>query len=60
MFANMERGAYFISTARGKLVKRDAVARALETGQLAGYAGDVWLPQPAPAGHPGGPCPGTP
>jgi porphyrinogen peroxidase len=52
MFANMKRGAYFISTARGKLVKRDAVARALETGQLAGYAGDVWLPQPAPAGHP--------
>ena len=25
---------------------------ALESGQLAGYAGDVWFPQPAPADHP--------
>jgi len=26
--------------------------RALESGQLAGYAGDVWFPQPAPRDHP--------
>ncbi len=26
--------------------------RALESGKLAGYAGDVWFPQPAPADHP--------
>jgi formate dehydrogenase len=26
--------------------------RALESGQLAGYAGDVWFPQPAPKDHP--------
>lgn len=26
--------------------------RALESGQLAGYAGDVWHPQPAPSDHP--------
>ncbi len=26
--------------------------RALESGQLAGYAGDVWFPQPAPQDHP--------
>ena len=26
--------------------------RALESGQLAGYAGDVWFPQPAPSDHP--------
>ena len=26
--------------------------KALESGQLAGYAGDVWYPQPAPANHP--------
>ena len=25
---------------------------ALKSGQLAGYAGDVWFPQPAPADHP--------
>ncbi len=50
--ANFKRGAYLINTARGKLCDRDAVAAALENGQLAGYAGDVWFPQPAPADHP--------
>ncbi len=49
---NFKRGAYLINTARGKLCDRDAVVRALESGQLAGYAGDVWFPQPAPADHP--------
>jgi formate dehydrogenase len=48
----MKRGAYLINTARGKICDRDAIARALESGQLAGYAGDVWFPQPAPADHP--------
>jgi formate dehydrogenase len=48
----MKRGTYLVNTARGKIVDRDAVVRALESGQLAGYAGDVWFPQPAPADHP--------
>ena len=48
----MKRGAYLVNTARGKICDRDAVARALESGQLAGYAGDVWFPQPAPQDHP--------
>ncbi|HEX8654700.1 MAG TPA: NAD-dependent formate dehydrogenase [Allosphingosinicella sp.] len=52
MIARMKRGAYLVNTARGKIADRDAVARALESGQLAGYAGDVWFPQPAPADHP--------
>ena len=52
MIAGMKRGAYLVNTARGKICNRDAVARALETGQLAGYAGDVWFPQPAPRDHP--------
>src|SRR4029453_8499651 len=52
MIARMKRGAYLVNTARGKIVDRDAVARALESGQLAGYAGDVWFPQPAPRDHP--------
>jgi formate dehydrogenase len=52
MFAAMKRGTYLINTARGKICDRDAVVRALESGQLAGYAGDVWFPQPAPADHP--------
>ncbi|PFH09981.1 formate dehydrogenase [Collimonas sp. PA-H2] len=50
--AGFKRGAYLINTARGKLCDRDAIAAALESGQLAGYAGDVWFPQPAPADHP--------
>jgi len=52
MIAKMKRGAYIVNTARGKICARDAVARALESGQLAGYAGDVWFPQPAPQDHP--------
>ncbi len=52
LLAKMKRGAYLVNTARGKICDRDAVARACESGQLAGYAGDVWFPQPAPADHP--------
>ncbi|MFL6238908.1 MAG: NAD-dependent formate dehydrogenase [Actinomycetes bacterium] len=52
MLARMRRGAYLVNTARAKIVDRDAVVRALESGQLAGYAGDVWFPQPAPQDHP--------
>jgi formate dehydrogenase len=48
----MKRGTYIVNTARGKLCDRDAIVRALENGQLAGYAGDVWYPQPAPKDHP--------
>ena len=49
---HFKRGAYLINTARGKLCDRDAIVQALESGQLAGYAGDVWFPQPAPGDHP--------
>lgn len=52
LLSKMKRGAYLINTARGKICDRDAIARALEGGQLAGYAGDVWFPQPAPVDHP--------
>jgi formate dehydrogenase len=52
LIAKMKRGAYLVNTARGKICDRDAIVRALETGQLAGYAGDVWFPQPAPRDHP--------
>ena len=52
MIARMKRGAYLVNTARGKIADRNAVADALESGQLAGYAGDVWFPQPAPRDHP--------
>lgn len=52
MIAKMKRGAYLINTARGKICDANAVAKALESGQLAGYAGDVWFPQPPPKDHP--------
>lgn len=47
-----KRGTFLVNTARGKLCDRDAIVRALESGKLAGYAGDVWFPQPAPQDHP--------
>jgi formate dehydrogenase len=52
LIAKMKRGAYLVNTARAKICDRDAVVRALKSGQLAGYAGDVWFPQPAPQDHP--------
>jgi formate dehydrogenase len=52
LIGKMKRGAYLVNTARGKICDRDAVVRALKSGQLAGYAGDVWFPQPAPKDHP--------
>ncbi len=52
LIGKMKRGAYLINTARGKIVDRDAVVKSLESGHLAGYAGDVWFPQPAPKDHP--------
>src|SRR3984893_8276680 len=52
LIGKMKRGAYLINTARGKICNRDAIANALKSGHLAGYAGDVWFPQPAPQDHP--------
>jgi formate dehydrogenase len=48
----MKKGAYLVNTARGRIVNTAALVTAMEKGQLAGYAGDVWYPQPAPADHP--------
>ncbi|MCW2936589.1 MAG: Formate dehydrogenase [Actinomycetia bacterium] len=52
LIATMKRGAYIVNTARAEICDRDAIVRALDSGQIAGYAGDVWFPQPAPADHP--------
>ncbi|HEY1858592.1 NAD-dependent formate dehydrogenase [Acidocella sp.] len=52
LIAKMKRGAYIVNTARAKICNRDAIVQALESGQLAGYAGDVWFPQPPPNDHP--------
>ena len=51
LISKMKKGAYIVNTARGKICDKDAVADALKSGQLAGYAGDVWFPQPAPNDH---------
>ena len=51
LIGKMKRGAYIVNTARGKICDKDAIARALGSGQLSGYAGDVWFPQPAPNDH---------
>ncbi|MCS3494512.1 formate dehydrogenase [Arthrobacter sp. JUb119] len=52
LLSTMRRGSYIVNPARGAIADRDAIVRALESGQLAGYAGDVWAPQPAPVDHP--------
>ena len=49
---NFKCGSYLINTARGKLCDRNVIAQALQEGHLAGYAGDVWFPQPPPTDHP--------
>jgi len=52
LLSKMKRGGYIVNTARGKICDRDAIVRALKSGQIAGYAGDVWFPQPPPQDHP--------
>jgi formate dehydrogenase len=52
LIGKMKRGANLVNTARGKICDRYPVVRGLESGQLAGYAGCVWFPQPAPKDHP--------
>lgn len=48
----MRSSAVLINTARGTLVDTDALAQALEHGQIAGAALDVLDPEPVPGGHP--------
>ncbi len=51
LISKMKQGAYIVNTARGKICNKDDIAAALKSGQLSGYAGDVWFPQPAPNDH---------
>lgn len=50
--SQMDDDSYIVNTARGKIVDADALVDALESDELAGYAGDVWYPEPAPEDHP--------
>jgi formate dehydrogenase len=48
MIGRMKRGAYLVNTARGEICDPEAIGRALETGQLAGYATDTQILRDAP------------
>ncbi|VVT46510.1 uncharacterized protein SAPINGB_P001249 [Magnusiomyces paraingens] len=52
LLSKMKRGAWLVNTARGAICVQEDVVEALKSGQLRGYGGDVWFPQPAPANHP--------
>lgn len=52
LLSRMKKGAYLVNTARGAIVDTDALVKIMEEDHLAGYAGDVWYPQPAPSDHP--------
>ncbi|MCJ1239930.1 formate dehydrogenase (NAD+) [Varicellaria rhodocarpa] len=52
LLSKMKKGSWLVNTARGAIVVKEDVADALASGQLRGYGGDVWFPQPAPKDHP--------
>lgn len=51
-FAAMRSGSYLVNTARGKVVRQDALERALREGPLAAAALDVFESEPAILGNP--------
>ena len=50
--AMMNRGAILINTGRGPLVDEEAVAKALDEGQLMAYGADVMAQEPPQKNHP--------
>jgi hypothetical protein len=51
LLKHFKKGAWLVNTARGAICDKDAVAEAIKSGHLNGYAGDVWNVQPAPKDH---------
>jgi D-2-hydroxyacid dehydrogenase (NADP+) len=52
IFAAMKPTSYFINLARGGVVDDEALIKALENGQIAGAALDVFSHEPLPENHP--------
>ncbi|HJQ36989.1 MAG TPA: NAD(P)-dependent oxidoreductase [Thermoanaerobaculia bacterium] len=53
--ASLKRGSYLINASRGEVLDQNAALRALEEGQLAGLALDVFDPEPPAGGFPDDP-----
>ncbi|OAY25819.1 formate dehydrogenase, mitochondrial [Manihot esculenta] len=49
--AKMKKGVLIVNNARGAIMDTQAVVDACSSGQIGGYSGDVWYPQPAPKDH---------
>ncbi|XP_047313362.1 formate dehydrogenase, mitochondrial [Impatiens glandulifera] len=50
--SKMKKGVLIVNNARGAIMDTQAVVDACSSGQIGGYSGDVWYPQPAPKDHP--------
>ncbi len=51
-FARLPRGAFLINPARGRHLVEEELLEALDSGQIAGAALDVFREEPLPKGHP--------
>ena len=51
-FKEMKKTAVLVNTARGEVVDQEALAKALEAGEIAHAGLDVLSPEPVPADHP--------
>ncbi|XP_027184955.1 formate dehydrogenase, mitochondrial-like [Coffea eugenioides] len=50
--AKLKKGVLIVNNARAAIMDTQAVVDGCSSGQIGGYSGDVWNPQPAPKDHP--------